>query len=244
MPTSSSATEPAGRGGPVVPELCVYAIAPRRAGRITVRGVAGETLQAVPIGRLDAIVGRVRAVPAPTARNLRRFDRMMSALWRRTPALLPARFGTAARDASDLQAMIRGREQTLRRRLRAVRNRAQMTVRIVQGNRDVGRALSGPPGEPDKARPARIEQQSGTQYLRSRQREHAVPAFDPLRASVRRWVRDERMEKRGSVASMYHLIPSGSADRYRAALEHAAREEGLRVIVSGPWPPYTFADTW
>ncbi len=144
-----------------MPELCVYAIASRRAGRITVRGVAGETLQAIPIGRLDAIVGRVRAVPAPTARNLRRFDRMMSALWRRLPALLPARFGTAARDASDLQAMIHGREQTLRRRLRAVRNRAQMTVRIVQGNGVAGRTLSGPPREPYKAHPAGMEQQSG-----------------------------------------------------------------------------------
>jgi hypothetical protein len=80
--------------------------------------------------------------------------------------------------------------------------------------------------------------------MRARQRELAVPVFDPLRASVRRWVRDERMEKRGGVASMYHLIPTGSAARYRAALEHAAGEEGLRVIVSGPWPPYAFADTW
>ncbi len=52
------------------------------------------------------------------------------------------------------------------------------------------------------------------------------------------------MEKRGGVASMYHLIPSGSVDRYRAALEHAAREAGLRVLVSGPWPPYAFGDTW
>ena len=226
-----------------MPELCVYAITARRAGRITVRGVAGETLQAIPVGRLDAIVGRVRAVPAPTARNLRRFDRMMTALWRRTPALLPARFGTVARDASDLQAMIHDREPALRRRLRAVRNRAQMTIRLVEGagigNR--GPASADLPGSPvpDRRSPTR-----GRAYMRARQRQHAVPAFDPLRASVRRWVRDEKMEKRGGVASMYHLIPSGSTERYRAALEHAAHEEGLRVIVSGPWPPYAFADTW
>jgi hypothetical protein len=47
------------------------------------------------------------------------------------------------------------------------------------------------------------------------------------------------METRGCVASMYHLIPSGSTERYRAALEHAAHEEGLRVIVSGPGAPVT-----
>jgi hypothetical protein len=211
--------------------MVVYALASRRTGRITVRGVAGETLQAIHVGRLDAIVGRVRAVPRPTDENLRRYDRMMSALWRRTPALLPARFGTSARDVADLRLMVRGRELTLRRSLRAVRNRAQMTVRMVTATSDV-------------VRPSDNENLSGTQYLRSRQREHDVPAFAPLRAAVRRWVRDERMEKRGSVASIYHLIPMGSVERYRTALGRAAREAGIRMIVSGPWPAYAFADTW
>jgi hypothetical protein len=213
-----------------VPELCVYALASPRAGRITVRGVAGEPLHAIRVGRIDAIVGRVRAVPPPTGRNLRRFDRMMSALWRRTPALLPARFGTASRDAAELDAMIRGREGSLRRRLAAVRNRAQMTVRLLDHD--------------EAARPPREQAQTGTQYLRARQHEQAVPAFDPLRASVRRWVREERMEKRAGVASIYHLIPRGAVDRYRIAITRRAREQGVRIIVSGPWPPYAFADTW
>jgi len=213
-----------------VPEICVYALASRRAGRITVRGVAGEPLHAIHVGRIDAIVGRVRAIPQPTDQNLRRFDRMMSALWRRTPALLPARFGTAAQDMAELDAMIRGREDSLRRSLDAVRNRAQMTVRLI--------------AHQEVPRPARAHTQTGTEYMRSRQREQAVPAFDPLRASVRRWVRGERMEKRADVASIYHLIPRGSVERYRAAIERAAHEGGVRLIVSGPWPPYAFADTW
>ena len=228
-----------------MPELCIYAIAPRRSGRIAVRGVAGETLQAIPVGRLQVIVGRVRAVPAPTAVNLHRYDRMMSALWRRMPALLPARFGSAARDAADVEGIIGPRELTLRRRLRAVRGRAQMIVRIVEigdwgsGIGDDRSPSTGRSPVPNPRSPLR-----GRSYLRARQREHAVPAFDPLRARVRRWVREERMEKRGNVASIYHLIPAGSAERYRAALDAAAREGDVRVIVSGPWPPYAFADTW
>jgi hypothetical protein len=212
-------------------EFVIYALAARRPGRITVRGVAGETLQAIPVGRLDAIVGRVRAVPRPTGPNLRRYDRMMSALWRRTPALLPARFGTTARDLSDLQLMVRARERTLRRSLRTVRNRAQMTVRMV----------SATPGVLPRTDNSHV---SGTQYLRDRQRERDVPAFAPLRTAVRPWIRDERVEKRGGVASIYHLIPRGSAERYRSALERAAREADVRMIVSGPWPAYAFADTW
>ena len=249
---SSSAIEPAARGGYRVPELCVYAIASRRKGRIPVRGVAGEALHTIPIGRLDVIVGQVRAVPRPTALNLHRYDRLMSALWRRLPALLPARFGTAARDASDVEGMVRPRERTLRGRLRNVRGRAQMIVRIVQGSGIGERGSDGdresarlqPPRFPGSPIPDPQSPTRGRAYMRSRQRQHAVPAFDPLRARVRRWVRDERMEKRGNVASVYHLIPAGSADRYRAALEDAAREAGVRMIVSGPWPPYAFVDAW
>jgi hypothetical protein len=223
-----------------VNDLFVYALRSTRAGPVTVRGVMGEPLQAVRVGRIDAIVGRVRAVPGPTDANLRRYSRLMSALWRGTPALLPARFGTSARDLSDLQVMIRSRERTLRRSLRAVRNRAQMTIRIVGSNLpEVGRVR--PIREGKSATTAR---QSGTQYLRSRQREYDVPAFTPLRAAVRRWIRDERVEKRGGVASIYHLVPRGSADRYLSAIEEAAREAGVRMIVSGPWPPYAFADVW
>jgi hypothetical protein len=225
--------------------MCVYAIAPRHSGPIRVRGVAGETLRAIPVGQLDVIVGRVRAIPSPTAANLRRYDRMMSVLWRRTPALLPARFGTAARDQADVEGIVGPRERTLRRRLRVVRGRAQMTIRIVQGSGIGDGASERTPRYghrspvPDPGSPAR-----GRAYLRARQREHAVPVFGPLRARVRRWVKEERMEKRGNVASIYHLIPAASVDRYKAALDAAAREAAIRMIVSGPWPPYAFADTW
>ena len=217
--------------GDVVPELCVYALASSLSAPVRVRGVTGEALEAVRIGRIEAIVGRVRAIPKPTDSTLRRYDRVMSALWRRTPALLPARFGTSARDLADLEAMVRGRERVLRGRLRAVRNRAQMTMRVVSSPSPVVRAATS-------------QKVSGTQYLRSRQREYAVPAFDPLRGAVRRWIRDERVEKRAGVATIYHLVPRGSADRYRSAIEDAARDAGVRMIVSGPWPPYAFADVW
>jgi hypothetical protein len=199
----------------------------------------GETLQYVRIGRIDAIVGRARAIPRPTDSNLRRYDRVMSALWRRTTALLPARFGTSAADLADLDAIVRGRHPVFQRRLRAVRNRAQMTTRIVSP-----RGSDRPSPTLGRVHATTRAPLTGVQYLRSRQREYAVPAFDPLRAAVRRWIREERIEKRGSVASIYHLVPRGSIDGYIAAIERAARDAGVPIVVSGPWPPYAFADIW
>jgi len=43
------------------------------------------------------------------------------------------------------------------------------------------------------------------------------------------------------LASVYHLVPRESLDAYQAAVTTAARNAGLRVTTSGPWPPYAFA---
>ena len=218
-------------------ELLVYALASTASTPLRLRGISNERLETVRIGGLDAIVGRVRTVPKPTDRTLRRYTQTMAALWHERPALLPARFGTVARDQSDLVSMIGDREQSMRRRLRAVRHRAQMTVRMVIAS---GSPVPDPqPPVPDPRSPAR-----GRLYLEARQQAQHMPAFLPLRYAVRRWIRDERQESRGKVASVYHLIPRGAADRYRSVLEQAARDAGVRLTVSGPWPPYAFGESW
>ncbi len=112
--------------------------------------------------------------------------------------------------------------------------------------------MAGGPGRaPRLATPADLPApplRTGAAYLRERAaaaaREREVPAFEPIRDAVRRWIRDQRVEKREGVASVYHLVPRASADAYRVAAERAAADNGLRVVVTGPFPPYAFADTW
>ena len=143
----------------------------------------------------------------------------------------------------------------MRGALAHVRNRAQMTVRII----DTG-SLPGPlrgtrpttsgygRAGPAEGGPAGPTRGPGTRYLRSRAvataREKEVAGFDPVRAAVARWLRDERVDRRDRIATVYHLIPRASAEAYHRAIVRAAVRAGLRVIVSGPWPAYAFADTF
>lgn len=72
-----------------------------------------------------------------------------------------------------------------------------------------------------------------------------IPGSEPLRAAVKKWVRAERVERhdRGRLAgSIYHLVPRGAAAAYRTTLQRAALAADIMVVVSGPWPPYAFAD--
>jgi hypothetical protein len=85
----------------------------------------------------------------------------------------------------------------------------------------------------------------GRQFLQRRAAELQIPGADPLRIAVKKWVRGERCERhaRGRLAgSIYHLVPRGAAVPYRVALQRAALAAELTIVVSGPWPPYAFAE--
>lgn len=207
--------------------LCVYALTTRARGALRLRGLDGELLRIVTVGRVSAVIGELRRVPAITHDHLTRYDASMRSLSDRYAAMLPVRFATCL-ELDELQVILRDRQQSLSRALRHVRGRAQMTVRIVAPDGRT-RVRGGRP-------------LTGTDYLRRRATEAAIPAFDPIRDAVRRWVRDERIEKRDRIATVYHLIPRGAAEAYRRAAIGRADDVGLPATITGPFPPYAFAD--
>ena len=217
----------------------LYAIV-HAGSRAAIRTRNGRTLKQVACGPIAAVVREVTGPPAPSPAQLRRYDREMRELVERFPALLPARFATVMPE-EELMFILSSRRREFQRALSHVRGRSQMTVRIVNGapERRQGSVAAGP---------GRRNAMSGREYLRVRAREAAarrvVPGFEPVRTAIARWIRDERIEHRGGVSTIYHLIPRASSTRYRQALRDAAAAAGLPAVVSGPWPPYAFTSPW
>jgi len=148
--------------------------------------------------------------------------------------MLPARFGTVVEE-DELMFILSSRRASLARTLTTVRGRVQMTIRVLPRGAGEDRALVRTGEE-------RAGAVTGRDYLAGKARAaRTVTGFEPVRAAVARWVRDERVERRGGVSSVYHLIPRGSAEAYRRAVQTSAAAAGLRLTVSGPWPPYAFA---
>jgi hypothetical protein len=229
--------------------VCVYALT-GRAATVRATGLRGERLYGVTIGAVTAIAGNVRAAPAPAPAALRRYDAVIRELASRHAALLPVRFGTCFADPYEISYILRARQPALRAALASVRGRVQMNVRVVIGpapaeagdyvRRGAERADAVSGSSPTAG------SHPGTAYLQARAeaaaRARHVPRFDPVRIAVRRWVRDERVEKRAGVASVYHLVPRASAAAYAAAARRALIDADLKAVVTGPWAPYAFAD--
>lgn len=214
--------------------VCVYAITSATRRPVRGEGVMGERLDVVRSGSLAAVIGRPRKPPAPTAAHLKKHDRVVRMLAEMLPALLPVRFGTCLDTTEELTFVLRSRERAFRSALALVRGRVQMTLRM---------ADPGMPAAPDISLPG--ADTLGAAYLRARAaaaaRAREVPGFEPVRHAVKRWVRDERVERRAGVATVYHLVTRGSVDRYASAVERTARSAGLRIRIAGPFAPYAFA---
>jgi hypothetical protein len=212
--------------------LCVYAIVASTTTRIRVRGLRGEALRVIAVGRIAAVVGEHRRAPRPTRPSLRAYHAAVERLARDVPAVVPARFGTLFEAHDELEFVLRTRAATFTRTLRQVRHRLQMTIRVVVDEQEA---------EPD----AVVDWRSGTAYLQSRSARAAQPSRHPsitrLRHAVRRWVRDERVEQRGRVVTVYHLVPRASVDAYRRAAKRAGPSRE-RLVIGGPFAPYAFAD--
>ena len=226
----------------------VYAlITPSRLPR-GVTGVAAEPLRGVMVDGIVAVVGHVRRRPAASARNLRRFASVVESIAGSASAILPARFGSTFTDVTELTLVVRSRQASIRERLRAVRGRAQMTLRLIGSDPGDGSFRGQTPVTSRSGVRPRNDSTQGTQYLRERMEmlrsAHEISELAPVRAAVRRLVRDERVERRGSIATVHHLIPRAAAERYLAAVERAAVETSVRLTVSGPWAPYAFAENW
>jgi hypothetical protein len=208
--------------------------------------VAGERTQAVTLGGIAAIVGHLRRQPKPTIGNLQRYAAVVERIAERVPAILPARYGSVLGDVEELRFVLESRQRELRRRLAGVRGRVQMTVRVV---RTLAASSTTSAVRVTAARRVRTSKNArGTEYLRLRATAAAaareIEGFEAIRSAVKRWVKEERVEQRGGVATVNHLIPRTGLEAYSRAIQRAADGAGLRLIVSGPFPPYAFVQDW
>jgi hypothetical protein len=194
-----------------------------------------EQLTVVRAGHISGVVGHLAGPPRQTPRNLRAYHRAIARLSDAVSALLPVRFGTTFPSEAEVVALLRARTASFKSVLARVRGRVQMTVRFVSGEQQV---------PPVDERASASDRSSGTAYLRARALSaRRLARWEPCVALSRvagKWIRAELIEERHGVVSVYHLIPRAAAAHYRRVVE--AGLSGLRPQVTGPFPPFAFAD--
>ncbi|MFL6073923.1 MAG: GvpL/GvpF family gas vesicle protein [Mycobacteriales bacterium] len=231
-----------------------------------VTGVAGEPVRVIEEAGLVAAVGDVDLADFG-AEALRRHLEDLDWLAARTRAhhavvtavaargpVLPLRFASVYLGEDRVRALLAGRRDDLRAALRRVVGRSEWGVKAY--------AAGSPAGAPAGTGEPAAESRPGTAYLRRRQadlaaREEARRAAtdqaervdDALRrlavAGRRHPPQDARLSGKPHrmVLNSSYLVDDGRADEFTATVGSlAGRHPGVQLELTGPWPPYSFAD--
>jgi hypothetical protein len=163
---------------------------------------------------------------------------VVSGIFARAQALLPARFPTIFDNVAAVTDRLGAREQELKSRLDRVRGCCELAVTILWTTAD----------EPSVTA---VSESPGRNYLM--QRQLAFAGSDRRRARARDLADElERLAQPNLVTVRHSILPSERVALSSAllvprshAVEVGARlvrtEHDVRILVNGPWPPYTFA---
>jgi hypothetical protein len=194
------------------------------------RGLGGARLRMLRSDGLAAVYSRHHSLrPQPSRREVLAHERVLEAVMKRGP-VLPLRFGTQLRSEQELEETLRERREELLQALERVRGRVELGLRVLG----------------DRRQSRRGDRESGRDFLLGRlaERRSAERAARHVHAPLADLAVASRVSEWPSPPAILvgsYLVDEGVVERFRSrANELAVRQPDLRVIVTGPWPPYGF----
>jgi hypothetical protein len=211
------------------------------------RGITGAEVRLLKAGDFSVLVSDFAGDKAPVNREnvVSHAAVVQSTLEHTTP--LPFRFGVVVTPAQ-LESFVTARHDALKARLDLVRGCVEMSVKVISSG--------------NNGKPQRLEEQTstlgdkpGTMFLLEKRHEllgsearvaEAQQIASWLQAQIGEVVRETRIETNLTdklLLATSHLVERGVVEQYRTRLKSARLERPeLNFLVSGPWPPYSFAN--
>ena len=206
------------------------------------QGLAGAPVERVVIGDVALWVSR-SARPAPGLDAVKAHNAVVEAAVTEAVTPLPLRFGQWLEDEPALIKALGEKAVAYAERLDQIAGCLEFGIRLID------------PAEPAEARVVQdVPRTSGLEYMRGLQessrladskRKQAEHVHARVRELLQELVREERVEEARTphaVLTLSHLVarPQFVAYRERAPQIREMFPE-LRMLLSGPWPPYSFA---
>jgi len=217
------------------------------------RGLGGARVELRAIGPVCvAYTSHPPGSMPPTAQNVWLHEGVVEALMP-NGAVLPARFGTVFADEAALDQALGSQAGRLTAGLDRVRGCVELGLRVLWRQTDVPAAMAGLPLSDDLAGPANADLTPGRAYMaarldrerRSRETQAVVERLAAdIYAELAVLARDSTRRVLASPApqmSAAYLVPTPQADTFNARVRQiAARHPDVRLLCTGPWPPYHF----
>lgn len=217
----------------------IYCVVPANYAPGSLTGIDQAPVQLVSCAGLGLWISEFDSVPEPAVPRIKQHNRVVEAAISEQVTPVPVRFGQWAADRAALEQSFAPRAENFTRLLALFAGALEFGLRILDPAASTAQDVHG-------TGPAR----SGREYLaalRERLRPADVDAqlHERVQASVKDLVRLERCERQGTpypMVSYAHLVARRDFERYRLQVRQLREATpGMRFLLSGPWPPYSFA---
>lgn len=228
----------------------LYCVLPADSIDPSVAGLDGVPVRAVSEARVRAWISEVDRVPRPDLDRIRDHHGVIEHAMSAGVTPVPIRFGQVLADVDALRAHLA--EHDYLADLERIAGAVEFGIRVLDP--DAASRVAAGPGKRQHGAEGGTQPRAanGTAYLRAlaerihasgERRARALEAAHALDRSLERWIRERRIEasERPPGAAVAHLVQTGAAEAYEARAKALAAEfRPLRIVVTGPWPPYSF----
>ena len=212
----------------------------------SLRGIGGGEVRLLKAGDFSVLVSDFAGEKPPVNREnvLAHAAVVRKVLEHSTP--LPFRFG-AVFTKEQIESFVAARHDALTTRLDLVRGCVEMSVKVISSATDGKR--------PPEDHPPELQDKPGTSFLLEKRREllgsearaaEAQQIASWLQTQIGDVIRETQITTNLTdklLLATSHLVERGVVEQYRVKLKEARLERPeLNFLVSGPWPPYSFAN--
>ena len=206
------------------------------------RGVSEAAVEVIEAGPVALWVSRMPR-PEGTVEQIKAHNAIVEAAVTNAVTPVPLRFGQWLEDEGALDAGLAEQATSYAEKLRKFAGCLEFGIRVID------------PAEPQGAQDVHPEKAtSGTAYMQalresSRHAGARQAVADQVRSTIQQKVgslvqaeQEEESRTPHAVVTMSHLVPRENFDEYRERVREMREEfPALRLLLSGPWPPYSFA---
>jgi len=231
-------------------------------------GINGHEVYTVPYKDICAVVHDCPAEPYQSADAevvkawVIAHQRVVDKAWEKWSTVLPLGFDTIVRDQGgddpqqDVENWLAADYQALRRKMEAVRGKAEYGVQVSWQPRVIARHIAETSAEIGRLEEDIKSKPRGLAYMYRQKLENALKremetkadqCFKDFYSRIKKHVCDLRVEKtkktdddRQMIMNLSCLVDGDKSEDLGEELEAIDKMEGFSVRFTGPWPPYSF----
>ena len=221
--------------------LYVYAIVEGGKVALPGSGLEARALEAQSHHKLVIVFSRHAARIAPSPESLWRHERVVESLMR-DHTLLPSRFGTMVSDEDALRDAVAANAAELSAGLQRVRGCVELGLRVLWPHEQTSPSNSS--SNHYASGRAYMLSRLEEEHRRKRIEQEASSLFDRLDKQLAPLARDSTRRRSSApqwTLSAAYLVKRDEVERFRERLRDVRTLlPDLRVLCTGPWPPYNF----